>query len=370
MTGSILQYPKWFVIGAVMVFTGLCLLDHRVAWDWIYTHWLYDYHFGFMKRGLIGEGLSIVLGHPKVVSLSIVKAISWAIFAVNAGLVFYFFRQIWRQMNEAFKPAFLVFFAFCLLAPVSIRNFTYDLGRFDQITSIFLFLQWFAPPTWFVALGSVVSVLIHENYIFMFLPAILLIHSLQRGMSSAILVGGVSAITTLVVVKFGAAGTDSDTLWKYLLSKADAPLDHNVNLLYWKLQDQLAVNWEIFKGHIPYLPGYVFYALFCIPIYRCYRQIQPETQARWFSYLMLLGYFGILFLSDWCRSIANFFIVLMFLCLYLMRDSVAREKILSRPIFKDRRLHAAIALSLLIPATGVDLPRIYKLFEILVKKMV
>jgi hypothetical protein len=361
---------RLIVVVLLVAFSCLCILDSRHAWDWIYTHWLYDYHFGFMKRGLVGELLRIAFASQTIVPLEIVKVFSWIIFLLNATLFLYFFDQIRRLTKTYNERLHLVgFFAFCLLAPTFIRNFAYDLGRFDQISCLLFLAQWFNPALWLTALLSIPMILIHENYIFIFLPAILLLVYLQRGLWPTVLVATTSLLTLIFVLKFGGADTDIDTLWRYLLSKANSPLDHNVELLYWNLSDQLAVNRKIHSQHIQYLPGFFFYLLWCVPLVIWLWSARPrrDLYEKSLTVGIAVGYIGIFVLSDWCRSIANLFVVLVFLLLYFLKsDNHFRDSFLQKRVLKSPMLYIVAIFSIVIPAAGVDIPRLYKLWEIIV----
>jgi hypothetical protein len=56
------RYYKTILVLTVLAFLAMIAVDHRIAWQWIYTHWLFDYKFGFMKRCLIGELLALGFG--------------------------------------------------------------------------------------------------------------------------------------------------------------------------------------------------------------------------------------------------------------------------------------------------------------------
>ena len=90
----------WPIFTTIFIFLFYCFIDHRVTWDWIYTHWLYDYHFGFMKRALVGETLFLALGKPAIVPLGVVKIISWIIFFIVTGGFLYFFNEIQKKITR------------------------------------------------------------------------------------------------------------------------------------------------------------------------------------------------------------------------------------------------------------------------------
>ena len=367
---KILNNDRKTLLWVCGLFIFFVLLDHRVVWDWMYTHWLYDYHFGFNRRGLVGELLYLALGKPKIVSLSIVKCIAWILFAINVGLFGIFFRSIQKTIiQEKQKFNFNLFFIYFMLVPVSLRNYAYDLGRLDHIATLLIFSQWFSPPVWVTAIASILMVLVHENFIFIFFPAILLLVYHRRGFKQAFWVGFATVSATLFMFKFGKPNVDAEAFWNHITQKADSALDNNVGFLYWTFMHQLEVDWIIYKSHIPYLLGYVFYFFYCIPVYRYFSKLKLNALANIIRFGFYSGYVAILFLSDWCRGIANFFIIMSFMTLYFMKfDEGFKAIVLNDERIREKKVYYALLASLIIPAVGVDIPRFYKLVEIIFSK--
>jgi hypothetical protein len=350
-------------LAVILVFLGLVFIDHRVQWDWIYTHWLYDYHFGFMKRSLVGAIVGSFFPASAVVPLAKVRALAWLIWAGVSGVFFFFFLDLAKKITDVTeKKNFFWLFAFCWLAPISLRDYAYDLGRFDQLGILLLFLQWWSIPALVTAVLAAMLVFIHEGFIFIFLPAILLLVFLKKGWRSTFWVAAFAGASTLFIFKFGKPATDMATLWAYLQSKADAPLDHNIELFYRSFVDQLQVNWLDTKNQLPHLAGYLLYLYFLTPLLTLGSAIRWKVETIWFKRLILFGYAIIFVLTcDWCRHTTNAFLVLSFLLLYFMREAETRTRVLTHPYFQRRNIKVLTVLSAFIPAAGVEIPRIEKL---------
>jgi len=363
--------PRAVLIITVLVFSAMVFVDHRIAWQWIYTHWLFDYHFGFMKRSLIGELLALAFGSGHVVPLETVRILSWIILIANTALFANFLLTHAKSLrNQAEKSPNLVLFAcFFLLAPVGLRNFAYDLGRFDQVSFLLLLTQWFNPPVFLTAVAAAIMVLVHENFIFILLPAILLVVYSRKGWVASLGVASLAGFATLAVVFAGKPGAPIEQLWAYIQSKANSPLDYNLRLLYWNLHDQLEVNKGIYADNLKYLPGFFFCFLWCLPLIAFYRKLETKSATDKLAWLgVFVGYVGIFMLSDWARSISDLFLVLSFLILYFAKTSPELQQQILNPSSRMRKaLIALILVSLVVPAGGVDIPRVYKFKELVVR---
>ena len=150
---------------AVYVFFACFEFEVRA---WASTLWIYDYHFGFIKRGLLGAILGIC---SDVFSQAYVLSYFQGVisFALAALLTVWLYRY--------FKNTPLLLFAI-VLAGFSLQQISYDSGRFDQINYVLLIIGlWviegeISSLTKFVVLSILASVmlLVHEASILMHIP--------------------------------------------------------------------------------------------------------------------------------------------------------------------------------------------------------
>tara|TARA_B100001245_G_scaffold118219_1_gene86867 strand:+ start:1484 stop:2737 length:1254 start_codon:yes stop_codon:yes gene_type:complete len=140
-----------------------------------YTHYLFNYEYEFLKRGFVGEILSLFF-NP--LQYEVVNFIS-LIFLIILSIVFFnIFVSSFNKRPDASK---LIFSIMVFTSPVTMQHFIYDSGRFDIINLIIVFLCFFIVEKFykktlliFFLTGSLMSImiLIHEAAFFMFVPVI------------------------------------------------------------------------------------------------------------------------------------------------------------------------------------------------------
>src|SRR5690242_18552771 len=118
------EYP-WRVMLAVNAAIVLVVFLHKITLRPFvpYIHLLVDYHFGFIKRALIGA----------IVSLFTAKVPVWLVFAL-AGTVWLvalgLFVRLF-QLTFGFDEKKLPLFLFMAGSPFFFKNFMFSLGHFD-----------------------------------------------------------------------------------------------------------------------------------------------------------------------------------------------------------------------------------------------
>ncbi|WP_315750517.1 MULTISPECIES: hypothetical protein [unclassified Bradyrhizobium] len=134
-----------------------------------YIHLLVDYHFGFIKRALIGA----------MVGLFAAKVPVWLVFAL-AGCVwlitFAVFVQLFRR-TFGFDRANLPLFVFTAGSPFVFKNFLFTLGHFDIYGCLGAIVLLLVPArslayVLLAALISALLVLIHHIHLLMYVPTI------------------------------------------------------------------------------------------------------------------------------------------------------------------------------------------------------
>src|SRR3954452_10965963 len=149
-----------------------------------YIHLLVDYHFGFIKRALIGA----------VVSLFVAKVPVWVVFAIGGGawlvtlgLFVLLFRRTFG-LDRRHMPLLVLMAG----SPFFFKNFMHTLGHFDiygcALTIVLLLIP--ARSILFVvaaAMASMILILIHQIHFLMYVPTIAAIvvlrYYLVRGVS-------------------------------------------------------------------------------------------------------------------------------------------------------------------------------------------
>src|SRR4051794_16842767 len=134
-----------------------------------YIHLLVDYHFGFIKRALIGAVLSLFVAK---VPVWLVFAIGGGVWLVTLALFVLLFRRTFG-LDRRHMPLFV----FMAGSPFFLKNFMHTLGHFDIYGCLFAIGLLLMPSgsVLFVAAGaaaSLVLILIHQIHFLMYVPTI------------------------------------------------------------------------------------------------------------------------------------------------------------------------------------------------------
>src|SRR6478672_7007396 len=134
-----------------------------------YIHLLVDYHFGFIKRALIG---AIVALFTAKVQVGLVFALGGATWLVTLGLYAGLF-----QKTFGFTARTLPLFVFIAGSPFFLKNFMHTLGHFDIYGCALAIILLLVPAgsLLFVlcaALFSMILILIHHVHLLMYVPTI------------------------------------------------------------------------------------------------------------------------------------------------------------------------------------------------------
>ena len=161
-------------ISLLLIYTLLVtiLRSLRTPNDFAAVHWLLDYRFGFVKRGLVGELLSLAMGILSMpVTEKMILILSGAAFAAFCVVMVILSLQIIQHFNGS-AGAVLVTLAF--LSSAFMVMSAHLFGYFDNIVimlgimSIILLLKGNA---WSGAVLQMLGLFIHENSLFLsFVP--------------------------------------------------------------------------------------------------------------------------------------------------------------------------------------------------------
>ena len=148
-----------------------------------YIHLLVDYHFGFVKRALIGAIVSLF---TQQVPVWLVFALGGAVWVLTALLFVKLFRRTF-----GFDDTHMPLFVFTAGSPFFLKNFMHTLGHFDIYGCLFAIILLLIPAqgNGFVLLAaffSVVLILIHHIHLLMYVPTIAVIVILRHYLSAGI----------------------------------------------------------------------------------------------------------------------------------------------------------------------------------------
>jgi len=142
--------------------------------DYLYTSWLFNYDFGFMKRGLIGQILHHIQIPPTYKNI---RLISIFLFLFLFYFIYLATLRVLNTLTLDKKYKYTLLFCFMLL-PFTTTQLILEISRFDQIAQllviIFLFIitqcKKTIIPFIYLTFSIVLLTLIHEAALIIFSP--------------------------------------------------------------------------------------------------------------------------------------------------------------------------------------------------------
>ncbi len=337
-----------------------------------YIHLLVDYHFGFIKRALIGA----------IISLFASKVPVWLVFAL-AGTVWLITLALFAKLFQrsfGFDEKNLPLFLFMAASPFFFKNFMHTLGHFDiyGCLSAIILLLLPARSIWFVllaALFSVVLLLIHHIHLLMYVPTIAVIvvlrHHLAIGFNRTNVAVGIIAALAVGALFFAAQfwGTmpvPEAEFVGYLKSRMADPSRTDLlsfsYIWYQPLSTEIADTWGRMPHNILGMPVFALLVWLHTPLWRYFaatiRALRDGAHRRLVIAALVgvsVGYlimFGIVF--DYSRWVSNW-AVCLFLILHAVKTLPASHEVAPIPS-DDRKTTIFGAIITLIPRVGIIRP--------------
>jgi hypothetical protein len=337
-----------------------------------YIHLLVDYHFGFIKRALIGA----------IVALFIDKVPVWLVFAIGgcawlltAGLFVRLF-----QKTFGFNSEHLPLFVFTAGSPFFLKNFIFALGHFDIYGCLCAIILLLVPAGTlvFVLLATAFSallVLIHHIHLLMYVPTITAIvvlrYYLVQGVRRLNLAVGLAALPGLgalfLAAQFlGTMPIPHDEFVRYLQSRMVDPsrtaLIQFSYIWYQPLAKELQDTWARMPSNLAGVPVYALLLWLHAPLWRFLTgSIRALTDIRHrhiviaaivfisFAYLVM---FAMVF--DYSRWISSW-VTCMILLLHAVRTLPATKAVAPIPV-EDRKTTRLGWIVTALPRVGIIRP--------------
>jgi hypothetical protein len=335
-----------------------------------YIHLVVDYHFGFIKRALIGE----------IVSLFTAKVPVWLVFAL-AGCVWLItlglFVQLFRRTFGFEKH--LPLLVLTAGSPFVFKNFMHTLGHFDIYGCLFAIILLLVPArsilfVLLAALLSILLILIHHIHLLMYVPTIAVIvvirHYLVVGVTrenAAIGIAATLAVSMLFVAAqfLGTMPVPQAEFVRYLQGRMADPAQTSLlgfsYIWYQPLAKEVSDTWAWMPHNILGLPVFALLIWLHEPVWRYFaasiRALSDDRHRRIMIAALIgisIGYlimFGIVF--DYSRWISNW-AVCMVLLLHAVKTLPAAAV---PPIAEDDRKTLVFGwIVTLIPRVGIVRP--------------
>lgn len=368
---SALRYWRW-LIAANLVFMAVYLVDHvrHDPYPITYIHYLVDYHFGFTKRALIGEIVSLVMD----------RVPPFMVF-VESGtilvLAFALYLQLFRKTFGGFTANAPLFF-FIVCSPFVFKHFIKAMGFFDIYGFLLAIVLLLIPARslWFVVvagIGSIILLLIHHLQMLLFIPAIMAIvivryylvrplrpQDIGVGLLYVVAIG----VAFIAIQFFGEVRASPEAFRAYLATRVGGSYNTEKALTFFFIwfrtfTDEVKSTWSIMSYNLSWCWVYVVLFTLQIPLIRYIRDtvraIESNHQRRVVSLLLVAISAGYLVIFatvfDYGRWMSGWAIC-MVLMLHAARTLPGAERARPIPVSEKWVFTAAVILSC-FPKVGI-----------------
>jgi hypothetical protein len=337
-----------------------------------YIHLLVDYHFGFVKRALIGTIVSLF---TQGVPVWLVFALGGAVWVLTALLFVKMFRRTFG-LNDAHMPLFVLTAG----SPFFLKNFMYTLGHFDIYGCLVAIILLLVPAQSisFVLLAtfsSVVLILVHHIHILMYLPTIAVIvvirHYLPVGINRANLAIGVIATLALgalfIELQFwGTMPLPQADFVAYLKTRMADPARTDLLVFsyiwYQPLAKEIRDTWARMPSNLLGVPVYALLIWLHSPLWRYFADSIRALTDDFHRRIVIAGIIGVTaatlimfaIVFDYARWISNW-VVCLFLILHAVK-TLPCSKMVPPIMGDDRKTNIFGWIVTLIPRVGVIRP--------------
>ncbi|MDD1531980.1 MULTISPECIES: hypothetical protein [unclassified Bradyrhizobium] len=337
-----------------------------------YIHLLVDYHFGFIKRALIGAIVAMVTAKVPVWLVFALGGVTWL---VTLGL----FSRLF-QTTFGFSAKTLPLFVFMAGSPFFLKNFMHTLGHFDiygcALALVLLLMP--ARSLLFVAtaaLFAIVLVLIHHIHLLMYVPTIVTIvlvrHYLAYGLNRGNVAFGIVALLIVSTLFFAAQfwGTmpipEADFV-AYLKTRMADPsrtdLLQFAYIWYQPLAKEVLDTWGRLPHNILGIPVFALLIWLHTPLWRFFANLIGALDSEMHRRLIIAALIGIslayvvmfAMVFDYSRWISNW-AVCMFLILHAVKTLPAARDTPLIPA-ENRNTNIFGLIITLIPRVGIIRP--------------
>jgi hypothetical protein len=370
----LIRHNPWRVMLAVNVAVMAGVLIHKITLPPYvpYIHLLVDYHFGFVKRALIGAIVSLF---AQQVPVWLVFALGGAVWVLTALLFVKLFRRTF-----GFDDAHMPLFVFTAGSPFFLKNFMHTLGHFDIYGCLFAIVLLLIPAQsiGFVLLAaffSIILILIHHIHLLMYVPTIAVIvilrHYLSAGIDRANLAVGAISVLALgvlfVALQFwGTMPISEAEFVAHLKTRMAAP--DRTDLLsfsfiwYQPLKKEISDTWARMPSNIIGVPVFALLIWLHSPLWRYFADLIRSLAHDFHRRIVVAGIiavtaaylimFAIVF--DYSRWISNW-AVCLFLILHAVK-TLPSARAASPIAGDDKKIGVLGWIITLIPRVGVIRP--------------
>jgi hypothetical protein len=297
-----------------------------------YSFLLADYHFGFMKRALIGSVIGLFQDH---IPLREVFWLALAAWLVTMALFVVLFKRTFGFSGDS-----LQLFVFVFGSPFFFKNFFHTHGFFDIYGALFSIVALLIPMTrlypLIVGAGCAALVLIHHLHFLLYVPAIGVIavirFFLMRESSPLdIARGAIAALLPCAAfyasLRYGDAPVPPEVLLAYMKARASDPLPIvNITIWYTSAAEEFAKTAAAFSINGPRLPVFAVLIALHWPVIRFMCALIASLANPLHRRLAMIGIAGVtacyvvifVFVFDYSRWFSSWAV-----CMFLVMHALA-----------------------------------------------
>jgi len=258
------QRPWALMLAADIAIVG-GLVYNRLFTDYPniqYSYLLVTYHFGLIKRGLLGSVVALFESQVRYYDVWIIGGIVWLLTLLLCLIVF--------TRTFGFRGDRLQLFVLTIGSPFAFKNFFFTIGFFDIYGCLFALIVLLIPVNvvfpLIVTVGCVIALLIHHLQLLLYITTIGFIAVVRyyclRPFTAADQVQGciAAAIIFVVFVKlafFGSAPVPPATLLSYMIERAHDPVIPNITIWYSTIGEEIAKTAAYWPRQAPRVPLYL-----------------------------------------------------------------------------------------------------------------
>jgi hypothetical protein len=263
----------------------------------LYAHFLVTYKFGLIKRGLIGEVVSLLLTKVSYHDVLIYGLLSWF---VTLAVYLQVFRKIFTFSSRTFP-----LLAVILCSPFFFKNFMFSIGYFDILGCLAALIALLLPINAFFPLlvGALccVLLLIHHLHFLLYIPTIAFI-VVARALAASrldrpfLLVAGIAAIANgalfLLLAFHGSATVPMDDFITAMRERAATPeviTGFQARVWYTDIRYEIGLTMAMFPGNILRVPVYAALVFIHLPLIAYLRQMIRSLTRRTDRIVVIAG---------------------------------------------------------------------------------
>jgi hypothetical protein len=335
-----------------------------------HTHLLVTYHFGFVRRALVG---SIVSLFTDLVPLWYVYAIAIAAWIVTLILFVTAFRKIFGFSEKNFA-----LFVFLVGSPFFFKNFAISLGHFDIYGCLWALVALLIPVgalyPLVIAVGCVGLILMHHLHFLLYIPTIGFIvfvrYAAWPGFSAGKVIYGLALVflvsgAFVAAALFGRMPVPQETFLAYIRARASDPIDSGSAWMWYSTVGQeIRATWDRIGFHSTRFSVYAVLIALHIPVARYLKSMivaLPTTFLRAATIGALVaisaGYLAIgVVVHDYSRWVSSW-AVCMFMAMHAIRLLPSTAAGSDTPIHPDKKENLVLGwIVTAIPRVGVTIP--------------